>query len=548
MYPQQLPASTKSDAERLLYHACAGHLPDSWIVMHGVGWLTRRARRDEYGEADFVIVHPGHGIVVLEVKGGHIRGEWSSPQWESVSRAGRCYPIHNPVQQAQRAMWTLHQRLRESPQTSAWSYRISWGVAFPDMLVAGTEFGLDADRSLVIDSSDLATLENALARVAGKRPLERRLPREAIAALVRLIQPVVEISRPGLVAEVMAGEAEIIRLTDEQREVLGILQHQRRAVIDGCAGSGKTMLAMEKAIQLATDGDNVLLTCYNKNLAHWMASVVALQPAEVAGRIRTSHYHDLAVRLCEEAGMPSAVRAGDPAYWNEELPGDLLRAIPHLATRFDAIVADEGQDFDDGWWLTLIELLRDPANGVFYIFQDERQDIYHRAGAGPFEALPFTLQGNLRNTAAIHARVSAYYEGDPKPRARGPAGREVEVLPLGNRPLRMVLHETIDRLVRQEGLRPDQVVVLTPSSQAHSALVGGDAHGGLALTWSTTPGLREIRVSTIHAFKGLESDVVILTETDRLQDRQSDHRLCYVALSRARHHLIVLGDLPPPAP
>jgi ATP-dependent exoDNAse (exonuclease V) beta subunit len=52
-----------------------------------------------------------------------------------------------------------------------------------------------------------------------------------------------------------------------------------------------------------------------------------------------------------------------------------------------------------------------------------------------------------------------------------------------------------------------------------------------------------VRVSSIHAFKGLESPVVILAELDDLAHPRVDE-LWYVALSRARSHLIVLGELP----
>jgi hypothetical protein len=548
MYPSQVSSHTKSQAERLLFRLLREQLPDSWIVMHGVGWLTRTPRRDERGEADFVIVHPERGVLVLEVKGGRIQGNWSDDTWFSIDGAGRRNEIKHPLRQAERSMWNLGAKLKEGAGTRDHTYYVSCGVAFPDMLVGDARFGLDVHRSMILDSSDLHTLAAALQRMIPVRPAHQRLSPEAVSALVRLLQPVVEIDRPGLLAEVLAGEATIIRLTEEQRDILGVLQHQRRAVIDGCAGSGKTMLAIEKAIQLAADGFEVLLTCYNRNLSAWMASVIARQPVEIASKIRVSHYHDLAVKLCEEAGMPSHVRPADQAYWNDELPEDLLRALPHLETRFDAIVADEGQDFADAWWITLTELLRDPDDGVFYIFQDERQDIYRRRADLPFPALPFALQGNMRNTATIHAAVTTYYDGDPKPRARGPLGRDVERIDPGDRPLRALLRDVIHRLVALEGLRPEQLVILTPHAQAHSAISdGADAGDGHRLTWDTEPQPKQVRVSSIHGFKGLESDVVILVETDRLAESEVGQRLSYVALSRAKHHLIVIGQLPPPA-
>lgn len=55
-----------------------------------------------------------------------------------------------------------------------------------------------------------------------------------------------------------------------------------------------------------------------------------------------------------------------------------------------------------------------------------------------------------------------------------------------------------------------------------------------------------IRVSTIFAYKGLESAVVILTELDMASREEILDQLIYVGMSRARHHAVVIGPLPPP--
>lgn len=50
-----------------------------------------------------------------------------------------------------------------------------------------------------------------------------------------------------------------------------------------------------------------------------------------------------------------------------------------------------------------------------------------------------------------------------------------------------------------------------------------------------------VRVCTIYSFKGLESAVIILTELDKLYPDVAQ-QLMYVGLSRARNHVVVLGD------
>ncbi len=412
------------------------------------------------------------------------------------------------------------------------------------MLVHGASFSVDWDRSLVIDSSDLPRLAQAVERIYSPEWPEPPFATGAVAGLVDLLQPRVQIDRRGLAAEMLESNDAIMRLTEQQFQILALLQHQRQVVINGCAGSGKTMLAIEKAIQLGGQGFDVLLTCYNKNLAAWMRSVVARQPADIAARIVVNHYHDLAVRLCDEAGMPTAVRPNDQTYWEEGISDDLARAIPHLARRFDAIIADEGQDFAASWWITLQDLLRNPVDGIFFIFQDEFQAIYRRDRDLPFATAPYTLLANCRSTASIHRRLVEYYERDPGPVSFGPEGRDIELVAQGGQPERELVRRVVFRLVNEEGLRPSQIVVLTPNSAARSALVENAAIGNLRLTWSVAPAANQVRVSSIHAFKGLESDVVILAETSRLAETRNWRRLAYVALSRARHHLIVIGGLP----
>ena len=86
--------------------------------------------------------------------------------------------------------------------------------------------------------------------------------------------------------------------------------------------------------------------------------------------------------------------------------------------------------------------------------------------------------------------------------------------------------------------------MLTPASEKRSQWKENEVLGNLILTWDLDSKMANaIRVSTIYHFKGLESAVVILTELDRRREEISD-QLIYVGLSRARHHVIVIGEMP----
>ncbi|CAN5586761.1 hypothetical protein BH23CHL2_BH23CHL2_11200 [soil metagenome] len=183
--------------------------------------------------------------------------------------------------------------------------------------------------------------------------------------------------------------------------------------------------------------------------------------------------------------------------------------------------------------MSLLELLRDPEEGIFYVFYDDQQAIYNRDQAYPFDIEPFELTENLRNTRAIHQHIARFY--DDRVRSAGPEGRP-PVIVQTDEPL-AALGEQLHRLVGEGHVAVSNFVVLTPASEARSRWKTGQRAGRYTLTWQDPPPDGQVLVSTIHSFKGLESPVVILTEMDRYPD---DHRLYLVACSRAKHELVVI--------
>ncbi len=548
MIPAQIANDTGSAAEENLFRQFARQLPDDYTVLHSVGWLNRsRGESYQTGEADFVIVHPQRGVLVLKVKGGKIRGNTADREWESEDRNGLVHPIKNPIQQAQRSMYALQNKLKDNPGTTPFTYPVSRGVAFPDVLTTGQHFGTNFERSMLIDASNLNQLKPAVDRLFGPVAPATFLSDAAIDAIIELLATPVAVEQLGLLGEVQQDDEVMLRLTESQYALFNYLRSTRQGAINGCAGSGKTMLAIEKARQLAEEGFEVLLTCYNKALAAWIREGVARQHSAAMKRITVLHYHDLARILTERAGVSLAGRFNESGFWEETLPGLFADAIPGIDTRYDAIIADEGQDFATEWWFTLRELLRDPDTGVFYIFQDARQALYRDPEDLPVPVMTLELNDNCRNTTRVHELGVTYAMGDPKPEARGPRGRDVEHVAVSRHGPLPTVRQVLGRLIDQEGFSADQIVILTPASESRSVLASGTMLGNRRLTRGVRESANDIQVSTIHGFKGLESPVVILAEMDRIPPYVlRPERLCYVAITRARNHLIVIGALPEP--
>jgi hypothetical protein len=192
----------------------------------------------------------------------------------------------------------------------------------------------------------------------------------------------------------------------------------------------------------------------------------------------------------------------------------LSAALPRYARRYEAILVDEGQDFCDLWWLPVEELLADKAAGCFYIFLDRRQNIFRREGNLPFSGPGYVLPSNCRNTAAI-ARVvhglGGVTGGVPAwvPEGVAPVFTATDDEEAERDGIRSLLH----RLVHEQGLRPDQIVILGAHRFAKSIFRDHPVLGGFTIVDRLDGcGSSEIRYSTLHRFKGLESDCVILSE------------------------------------
>jgi len=112
-----------SDGERKVFWALRDGLPDGWTALQSVCWLQRRpgdAASD--GEADFVLVHPALGALVIEVKGGEIRFDSRTGEWSSRNRGGRVHPIKDPFRQGVRSKNALRRYLENTPR-----WPRSWG-------------------------------------------------------------------------------------------------------------------------------------------------------------------------------------------------------------------------------------------------------------------------------------------------------------------------------------------------------------------------------------------------------------------------------------
>ena len=542
-FPERLPSSITDDPSRAAeckVFDSLSQLSSKFTVFYSVAWQVRSLRngaRD--GEADFIVAHPDLGVMIIEVKGGGIQYKSHEQQWYSTDRYNIQHPIKDPVQQARNSKGALLDKLRDLPDWRDGWLTVGYMICFPD-IVYSTSLRPDLSREIVLDSGDLSNVEdilkNAFAYYAGEDGRSGALGQDRLQTLTRFLASSFELNTP-LGVELEYQDQQLVQLTERQMGILQFIRHHRRALIEGCAGSGKTMLALEKARRLSEQGFEVLFTCFNAPLAEYLEK-------RVPERVYVHNFHGLCRNFAKEAGIGFRLQGGEQDFYDDVLPNMLLEAIDELGDqhRFDAIVVDEGQDFLPHWLEILMFLLRDSEQGIFYIFRDNNQNIYNRVEglSSIVTAPPYSLDTNCRNTQKIHEVVDAFYQGEDPLDCIGPPGFEPEVHCYQNdegqlRLLRSRLHE----LVNDEHISPRDIVVLTLNNPDKTALRPGLRLGNFRLAKSALNPQTDIRVSSIHRFKGLESKVVIIAGIHQVDAEWLSH-VFYVGASRARTYLVLL--------
>ncbi|GAB6113145.1 NERD domain-containing protein [Desulfomicrobium salsuginis] len=544
----------RSRAEARFYEACRDQLPNEIVVVHSAGWIYRDARgRVREGEADFTILAPQVGIFAVEVKGGGIAHDAGSGRWYSVDRRGERHEIKDPFRQASNERHALLDQLVGHSAWRQWKgNRLTLGhaVFFPDINDSTTLQGPDRPRAIIGVAQDIAAIGAwfdsvcQFWRQAGDDPLGSQGVRLAEEILRRSIEV-----RPALRSTIDDVEQQRIRLTTNQAKVLRTIGNRKRAVISGGAGTGKTLIAVEKARQLAQAGFQILLLCYNRPLADALA--FGLQDEK---GILVLSFHQLCDRRVRQAmastGRNLLAEAQD-AYpgdsvkhqFDVQMPYALALSNELLEEKFDAIVVDEAQDFSDEYWFAIEELLRDEVSGFLYIFIDENQALYPRHGNLPVPDDPYYLTSNCRNTSPIHDVGYAFYSGEmiDGPELPGPAV-EREAIDGDEQQANAVARRVKGWLV-DEALRPQDVVVLVakkPKAYVYELLRSKLIHGSIAWAMEGHGTRRSVLVDTVARFKGLESQAVVLWLGDEVIDEEQWETV-YVGATRAKSLLCIVG-------
>lgn len=590
------PRKGANVSEKRIFDAFAGATGvDDWIVLHSLE--IRRHAAQFQGEADFIVLVPGRGIVVVEAKNPEYveykDGEWrldrvpnpgKSPldQLDGSIRSLRGYLKQREIlvgdEPIARLVWFTslgrHQFHNSTPgDMQFFEWELAWrdDLQHPTALVENVLGEYDAWYSQVdgvAHNPDTMTAEHV----------------ETIAA--------------ALIGDFEGGrtlaDRKLERLDDEgsllkqQRTVLDTIDRNDHIYFDGPAGTGKSYLLAQLAKRWRL-GHRTLVACWNLLMAD-----------ELRDTLRTNRdvvVADLNTLMLKIAGLDENPSDAGRQWYTEELPRLAIAALAVDPSRgaYDAICLDEFQDI--AGFPAVLDLLlalssTGSATGVKLAFAgDARQQILRPAAeqVDPYavarERVPdlvhVALRRGLRQVSGLAASAENLLS-----RRFGYLGHRVTSTI--DKPLAIknaadaneasgALAEALRELLKEH--QAHDIVVLSPFGE-HRSLAGrllaaehftkeerwlrerlrpvsgeGPAVSDAAASDSpaTPPAPApqapsgRVRWGSIFKYKGLDAEAVILTDVGDdaiafVREQGLDwFDLLYVGLTRARYRCVVVA-------
>ena len=550
-------------------------------------------------EPDFVVYTPEVGLVVFEVK------DWLLEQIQEADQRsfalllpdGRFEKRTHPLQQAREYMFAILNRIKTScsqllspdPRYQG-KARLPLECAVVLSNITRAEFCstnlhavLPAEKVLFADDLVLALTvkDEALAARRMRERLAAMLPpkfsfqlsSDDISALRDVLWPHVRIVLPKRAGVLQGQDEESIMRLDAQQESLARRLDAADAIIQGPAGTGKTLVLVHKAVQelrqLRNTGSDlpVLLICFNLTLVHYLKRLLAGQRAPLGKNdIRVTHFYDFCRSLLAE---PLAYENEDAGYYKLVVQM-ALEAAPGSA-KYGAIFVDEGQDLSD----SMVDVLNSvrAVGAPFWIACDTAQELYDTEPQwfSSKKFRKFSLMEPYRasqNLVAFCEKIVC--RDEPSDSTLPEAAESFSVKPAqGNPPILQQVNNLVIvaahivkriQVLHDQGVSYSEMMLLYASSRHPSApgvsvpefLKDYLEGNGILVNWVSRNAqsksawditIDSVSLSTIHSMKGLDAKAVFVWGLDSLaasgMSLKQQLTLAYVACTRARQHLDV---------
>ena len=576
-----VPKDFDEKSEEGIVFTALSKLPDDYYVFHSVVVNEVVNHQMVEREIDFVVVNRKKGILCIEAKNGDSI-HYADRTWYYSS--GAVMNHGGPYNQAATAKRALRNKMKYHKNANvrdishrcklfhaAWFFKMTQDSFEEQNNVAGLPEGASMELTLFAEDLMNPTAKiNSIFDIIIPNPIddEIRITTDISVEEFQLLLDSVFCPMFNLIpsprAKSIVIEEHMNQLLYEQYRLLDFLEDQPVAVINGAAGTGKTMIAVEKVRRNSTDEEPVLFLCYNRLLCDQLNELHKNNPKKSYRRqFKNADFMTIAQLAKEQTGNYKDYDG--LMNWLFECLDDTTK-FP-----YKHVIVDEGQDFglidefcnqnDAIANCSIIDMLQEivlEKSGTFYLFYDKYQMI--QGGDRAEYKLPdcinesdcrISLHYNCRNTLEI-AQTSVTPLKDKKNKAIKP-----KTACSWFEPIRPVMHlvgsekkeiKAINAILdKYQESEVKDVIILTQGTIEFSCIadnleVGTGNDKGYHVYYYNGVGYK---VTTCRKFKGLEADAIVMIDLNKDSFTGRRGMRFYVGTSRAKQYLDVVAVIAP---
>jgi hypothetical protein len=599
-----IPETIRSSAttgERLFFRTLKTFLPDDYIVYYEPDIQGRRP--------DFVIIGPDLGIVVLEVKDytKNTLLQINHDEWHIVTTSEEQTVVKSPMKQARDNMFHVVDTLKKDKSLIQLDGKYKFQLKFPyghgvvftrlyskDFVQEGLYSVIEPNLCFTRDEidpdkegfSEEILMEKILNMFVVPFRLKESLSLEDINAIRYHLFPEVRISAeykpPVPYQDQLLLSLHDIKTMDLHQENLAKQIGDKNRLIRGVAGSGKTIILASRAKMLSKQNPDwkILILCYNISLSNAIQQMIhhmLNEPEDLFDfdpNAMTVKNENIIVRNFH-SWLKNDLRIRE-----QQLPNiiEKLERKEAILPTYDAVLIDEGQDFEADW-LRLVSLLINADTQSLLLVEDRAQTIYQRKRSYledtglSFRGRSKVLSINYRNTQQIVKFAWEFYrkhsmfknkvvnrelEGEIiAPQSTKRKGPEPGIVKAANffEEMRIVAR-SIKKLHTEKKVPLEDVLILYRVKRTHKfpiidIIQRSLREEGLPYFWITENDVSKrsyakddgkVKISTIDSSKGLDFRAVFIVNVDSMpfpleENKEREVSLLYIGMTRAKEYL-----------
>jgi len=560
MYPSSFNGRK---SEKVSYEAFKGLKNPNLTIYYSRNYIYRTFHNTiGDGEiADFLVIHPNKGIIFIENKNGIISYNKDEGLWYQNDRELSKDPINQAMEHKNKFL----RKLREETTIQVYVPTIH-AVLFPQTPkpeILKKEFRFDIKPEMMMWREDFVKLEESIDKIFSLQPNTNFINQQDLKKIHTLFMGQ-DLKNPLRNILKASEEDQNIHLSENQEQILGAMFDglNKKIAIRGLAGTGKTILLAQRAVDTINERKRVLILTKTKPLNKFLQLLTNTSD----NKLTITHVDYFVRSVCKKYNEPySHPRDSDNAgehfeHYNPNMCLNMFEKYPD--EKYDLILIDESQDFYKDWYEALCFAKKDDGQIVF--FYDPFQEQIEKSVISDLEkaedVTKFALKLNFRNTWEItnllqkliinfYPENKLLYSKPIENHAKKP-----ELIEINNRNEQIEkITETIDKLVKKEKVLPKNIAVIYDGSirapsRSDPSLTTEIKKKGLGVVSAeeySEPYIDKskencITLDSIRRFKGLEKTVIIVTNLDEITKETVKN--LYTGLSRARAHLIIITN------